>query len=229
MRRLFTLGLLLLSAACLDANDDAGTVLDFNFNITGVDFVAGAADFPAAQAAAVGATGDFRPLPPNISLTAKGLYLSGTGAGGDLFLFLKKRFTGLDPNRTYREAYLSIGYISDYHTGCATGPGPVTVIKMGVTATEPLVAADAQGVLRMNIDKGAGVSKGLYTQAGDIRNGLATCPTPGTFSERATLAQLQSAPLVTDAEGGFWVFIGTQSSFTGAHQIYFTGLRLTLR
>jgi hypothetical protein len=229
MKWTVTPALLLLAAACLDANDGAGTVLDFDFHVTGENFVAGAADFPAAQAAAVGAIGDRRLLPTNPSSTVTGLYLSGTGVGGDLFLFQKKRFTGLVPNHTYQQAFLSLGYITDYHSGCNAGPGPVTVIKAGVSATEPLVTTDAQGVLRMNIDKGAGVSKGVFTQAGDIRNGLALCPGTGTFAERATLAQQQSAPLVTDAQGGFWLFVGTQSSFAGAHQVYFSGLRLTLK
>lgn len=221
--------MLLLSAACLDTSGaNSGVFLDFDFNTSGAGFVAGAADFPAAQAAAVGAVGDQRLLPANITSTVKGLYLAGTSVGGDLFLFQKRRFTGVAANTTY-QATISIGYITDYHDGCTTGPGSLTVIKAGVTVTEPLVVTNAQGILRMNLDKGTGVSKGLYTQGGDIRNGLSSCPGVGTFAAISTLAQAQATPLVTDADGGFWIFIGTQSSFAGAHQIYFSGLRLTLR
>jgi hypothetical protein len=104
------------------------------------------------------------------------------------------------------------------------------VIKAGVLADEPVVTTDGQGVFRMNIDKGAGTAKGLYTMGGDIRNGLALCPgTGGSFAVQATLAQTQATPLVTDAEGGFWLFLGTQSSFAGSHEIWFTRLRLTLK
>jgi hypothetical protein len=229
MRRFLTPLTLLLTAACLDTSAaDIGTVLDIDFNATGDGFVAGAADFPASQAAAVGAVGDFRLLPENLSTTDKGLYLSGTVVGGDLFLFQKRRFTNLPPARPY-QVTISVGYVTDYHSGCTAGPGELTVIKAGVTATEPLVVTDAQGVLRMNIDKGVGVSKGLFTQAGDLENGLPLCPAIGTFASRATLAQSQTTPLVTDAEGGFWLYVGTQSSFAGAHRIYFYAVRLTLK
>ncbi len=228
MRRVFTTGFFLLCAGCLNVEDPSGISLDFNFNVTGEGFTSGAADYPAAQASAVGAVGDLRLLPGPSTSTTKGLYLSGTTVGGDLFLFHKRRFTCLAPNSTY-QAQISIGYMTDYHAGCTGGAGPLTFLKAGVGATEPLTSVNAQGVVVMNIDKGAGTARGLFVQLGDIRNGQPLCPSVGIFAERATLAQTQSATLVTDAEGAFWLFIGTQSSFPGTHQIYITGLRLTLR
>ncbi len=221
--------LLLASAGCLDTSGvDTGIILQFDFDVTGSGFVSGVADVPAAQIATVGAVSDFRLLPPNLSATAKGLYLSGTSVGGDLFLFQKKRFSGLTPNTSY-QAQITVVYISDYHSGCSGGPGPLTVIKAGATGNEPMVTTDAQGMLRMNLDKGTGTAKGGFVQAGDIRNNLSACPTVGTFSERATLSRDQATPVVTDAQGGLWLFVGTQSSFSGAHRVYFTGVRMTLR
>ena len=230
MKRLAALAGALLTGACLSVgNANDGIFLDFDFNAIGSTFTSGAADFPAARAAEVGAIGDTRLLPAAISSTVQGLYLSGTNVSGDLFLFQKRRLTGLTPNHSY-QAYISVEYVTSYQSGCTSGPGPNTVIKAGVLADEPVVTTDGQGVFRMNIDKGAGTAKGLYTVGGDIRNGLALCPgSGGSFALQSTLAQTQATPLVTDAEGGFWLFFGTQSSFVGSHEIWFTRLRLTLK
>ena len=103
------------------------------------------------------------------------------------------------------------------------------MIKAGVTSTQPVVTTDGQGIRRLNIDKGTGITNGgNFLQLGDITSGLAGCPTPGTYSAWGTPVRTQSTPLVTDATGGFFIFIGTQSSFVGAHQIYFTRMLLTL-
>ena len=219
---------LLLSAGCLNTEGTVGSVtLDFDFNspTQGDGWTAGAADFPVARAADVGAVGDRRLLPAAISTTRQGLYQAGTNVTGDLFLFFKKRLIGLIPNTSYKIS-ISLEFGSNLHSGCTTGPGPQVWLKAGVSALEPTSDPNAGGIYRMSIEKGDQSDPGLFTQLGDIRNGLTGCPPPGTLALRATTAQMQLATVVTDSQGGFWMFIGTQSTALARHEVYFNHLTI---
>lgn len=218
----------LLATGCLGAGDlTIRNTLDFDFNEVGADHFGGVADFPQSQAPAVGLLADLRPLPDPLNPNVNALYLSATSVGGDLFMYQKKHWSGLPVGATYRIS-VQLEFATSYHAGCTTGPGPVAFVKMGVTTTEPIPVVDDQGVLRMNIDKGAGPNPGTFVQLGDIRNTLTGCPAAGTFGLRTTTVMVQPTEVVTDLEGGFWVFFGVQSSSPGPHEIYFTAMRLIL-
>lgn len=198
----------------------------FDFNIVRDGWVSGAADYPEAQAAAVGATGGVQTLPAPLPTTQNALYLRGTTVGGDLFLFQKRHFTGLAGGETYTIS-LQVDIATNYHSGCTTGPGPATYLKAGLSAIEPLTFTD-QGMVRMSIDKGVGTAGGDFAQLGDIRNGSGGCPAPGTFAIHTTPLKTQPVALTADLDGGFWVFIGTQSSFPGQHEIHITGMKFVV-
>lgn len=134
------------------------------------------ADYPAAQAAAVGFVGDVRSLPAPLT-TKVGLHLSGTNVSGDLFMYQTRYVTGFPSNHSYN-ATLQVEYASNIHDWCSPGAGPSTFITAGVTSTPPAAAADGQGVLRVNFDKGVGISGGNFTQLGDIRSELTGCLHP---------------------------------------------------
>ena len=218
---------LLATAGCLDVGPST-TTLDFDLTDGGIGgtWVVGAADFPVGRDDDVAVVGERRQVPEAIG-DAFTLYQSGTNVTGDLFVFQKKYWTGLLPQTTYG-ASLQVEFVSNVHSGCTTGVGPGVVIKAGVTVSEPLVEPDAQNVYRLSSDKGSGTSGGVFAQLGDIRNGLTGCPATGTFAVNLTSRIRQSAELTTDAAGGFWMFIGTQSSFLARHEIYLTRVILRL-
>lgn len=221
----------LLANGCLDTGTDSNAqTFDFNFINAGADqaWGLGVADFPVARQAEVGVVGDLRPLPASLGTPGNAHYQSGNNVSGDLFIFQQMYLTGLRPLASFRVS-LQASFVTNYHTGCTTGPGPLVVIKAGMVNTEPRAEPDAQGVYRMNIDKGAGIAAGNFVQLGDIRNGLSGCPATGTFAERTTSRSDQPVDIVTDSFGGFYLFVGTQSSFAGQHEIYFTHLLLTVR
>ena len=87
-------------------------------------------------------------------------------------------------------------------------------------------ATDVQGTYRMNLDKGAGTDPGDYVQLGTIDNGLSGCPAIGTYAVASTSDLRQSVDLITDANGGFWIFLGTQSSYDGRHELWLSQLKL---
>jgi hypothetical protein len=217
-----TLGLL---AGCIHVGPDQNnTTLDFDFTIPQVaaDWIVGAADYPVGNEADVADSGGVRTLPSPLA-TTQALYVSGTNATGDLFVFLKKRFQLVDTLTPYKVA-VSITYASDVHSGC----NPPVWIKAGASGIEPVVQPDASNIYRLSVNKGSGMAPGDFTQLGDIGNGLAGCPSPGTFALRTTTRQTQVLNLISDEAGGFWLFIGMQSSANGErHEIYITDLRLT--
>ena len=221
---------LTLLAGCLSVSPDANsTTLDFDMGVAGqaADWEVGGADFPAGRAADVGLVGEVRTLPSPLPATQTALYQSGTNVSGDLFVFLKKRWTGLLPNTSYAIA-IAVEYASNVQSGCTTGVGPSVWIKAGASDLEPEAVADAQGVYRMNIDKGVQSAAGSFTQLGDIRNGLSGCPSPGTFALNTTGRQRQSLAINTDVDGAFWLFVGTQSTALARHEVYITHIRVTL-
>jgi hypothetical protein len=218
---------LLVTAGCLDVGPTT-TNLDFDLTLDQLNenWFPGASDYPVGQEAAVDAVGDRRAIPAELG-TATALYQAGTNVSGDLFVFQKKYWTGLRPLTTYK-ADLQVQFASNVHSECSTGVGPGVVIKAGVASAEPRADPDAQNIYRFNLDKGTFTTPGDYVQVGNIGNGLSGCPAVGTWAVRNTVTVHQSADLVTDSEGGFWMFIGTQSSVLARHEIFITrvGLRL---
>jgi hypothetical protein len=232
MRRSLVLATAVLGAlaagGCLSLPSDAtATTLTFDFNAVGSNFTLVSADYPGSRAADVNPLGGLSTLPSPLTTTQSALYLSGTNVSGGLFLMLKKYLPGLPPNITYRAA-ISVAYASSIQSGCTTGLGPAVFVKAGAGSTEPLAAADGQGVLRMNITKGTGAAPGDYTTLGDIRNGLSGCPSPGTYAVQTSSMQNQSATFTTDAQGGFWLWVATESTAAGRSDVYFTSLTLKI-
>ncbi len=219
----------ILLVGCLNV-DPATTGLPFDFTLQGLanGWTLGVADLPLARSTEVDAAGGEVHLPSAFSSTGDALYQAGTNVSGDLFLFHEKYVGSVRPNTDYKVS-LQMEFVTNIHSGCTTGSGPLVVIKAGVTSVEPTATPDAQGVLRMNIDKGAGTARGVYAQLGDIRNGLAGCPATGTYAVHTTATVRQTELLHTDDLGGFFMFIGTQSSFVGRHEIYLTSLTLYLQ
>lgn len=229
MKRYSGAAALLLLASCLNAADTTNTIsLPFDFDAEGVGdgWTAGVADVPETELLNVNLAGDLRVLPSPLP-GRDALYLAGNSVGGSIFMFQQRRFTGLLPNEQYDVA-LEAEFATNFHQGCTTGIGPATFIKAGVSLIEPAAEVDGQGILRMTIDKGTGATAGDYAQLGDIRNGAGGCPTPGTYTIQTTIMRTQPLRLVTDAFGGFWLWIGIESTAAGRPEIYFGGVIVSL-
>ncbi|HLB53932.1 MAG TPA: hypothetical protein VJK71_02405 [Gemmatimonadales bacterium] len=221
----------LLSVGCLDVSGTINNSFPFDFSVPGSGIGEGwsvaAADVAVDRVTDVAVAGEYGGLPaPYTAFT--GIQQAGTNVSGSLFLFHKKWIQSpWSPGRTFR-ASIDMSFVSNLHSGCTTGPGPVVVIKAGVSEEEPIATADGQGVLRFNLDKGTGAAGGDFVQLGDIRNGLENCPAQGTWQVRNTVQADQPEVLTIDPLGGFWIFFGTESTFSGRHDIYFIRFRVTL-
>jgi hypothetical protein len=76
---------------------------EFDFSSSDHGFVAGFADYPSRDfdPALYGMVSDHRALPANLG-GAPALFIGGSNRSDDLFMFWKKRITGLPPNTSVR-------------------------------------------------------------------------------------------------------------------------------
>jgi len=95
-------------------------------------------------------------------------------------------------------------------------------VKTGASPTEPMVAADNQGMLSLNLDKGNQSQSGHdAAMVGNVSLPARGRADHGYVSRNNYRAQ-QTA--TTDAEGRLWLFFGTDSGFEGLTELWYTHL-----
>lgn len=221
----------LLSLGCLDTTGSNAVTLPFDFTnpsqAIGEGWTGVIADVPADRVSDAQLVSVFKSLPAPYSVY-NGIEHGATSVNGGAFVFHKKWIASpWVPGRTF-SVRLDMSFLSNIAAGCTGGGGTAVFLKAGLSGVEPVVAADAQGVLRLNLDKGTGSSPGRFVKFGDITNGAAGCPAEASWTPRETQVLSQTETLTIDQNGGFWIFIGTQSTFAGSHDIYLLGIRLNL-
>jgi hypothetical protein len=198
------------------------TIVDFDFSESAQGFTGGFADLPANFGAALyQLVADHRALPANLG-SGKGLYISGTNRSDDLWMFWKKKLTGLKPNTAY-EVVVDLEMASNEpagQVGIGGAPGESVFVKAGASTVEPVAVPDSQGWLRWNIDKGnqsnggkAATVLGNIAKEGDSTNNFVR------LSRTNRSAKLVAT---TAADGSLWIFFGTDSGFEGTTPVYFT-------
>lgn len=165
-------------------------------------------------------------LPEPLNTTEGALKQSGNNRSDDLFMFVKRKVTGLEPNQTY-----ALDIEIEFATNAASGaagiggpPGEAVYLKAGASAIEPNKELDtSDNHFRMNIDKGNQSQDGNdMKNMGDFAN--------GTDDFVYTLKSLQNTASVlatTNAEGELWVIVGTDSGFEGTTTIYYNKINIS--
>ena len=207
----------------------AGSVsLTYDFAESDHDFNAGFADLPQ----------DYVPeqydlfsarqaLPANLG-SGQALFISGTNRSDDLWMYWKKKVTGLVPNALY-DVSMDIELASKYAeglVGVGGAPGEGVTVKLGASTIEPLASVDKDGWLRMNIDKGNQSNGGANLAAvGDVAK-----PDDGTNNYALLHRSNRSANITAtaDASGSLWLAFGTDSGFEGKTELYYTKLGAVL-
>jgi len=166
-------------------------------------------------------TADHRNLPAELG-GGKGLFISGTNHSDDLWMFWKKKLTGLLPNTEY-QVVLDVEMASSVppgQVGIGGSPGEGVYVKAGASRSEPVAVVDSQGWWRMNIDKGNQSTSGAdasvlghISKTGNGTNGY-------QYIYRNNRNTKQS--VTTSADGSLWIFFGTDSGFEGTTSLYYT-------
>ena len=129
----------------------AGTLVrEFDFSSSDQGFASGFADLPEGYDPALyNLVADHRNLPAELG-GGKGLFISGANRSADLWMFWKKKITGLQPNTEY-QVVLDLEIASNVAvgmTGVGGAPGESVYVKAGASQAEPLVAPDSEGQLQ---------------------------------------------------------------------------------
>lgn len=229
IRLLLVCMLAVLSFGC---NDDEDVVLpdnslSFDFEQSAEGWAGGKADFPMDwDEDRLEFAFAHEALPAEVSEEGMALKLSGRNISDDLFLFMKKKVTGLEPNHTYRVTF-QVEFASKYPEqsfGIGGSPGASVYLKAGGSATEPM-PVEEDGHIRMNIDKGN------QAQGGEDMVVLGHIGIPGS-SETYQLIQRDNlqdpVEITTDSNGSLWLIVGTDSGFEGTTTLYYNTIEVEL-
>lgn len=200
----------------------AGTIVqEFDFSQGDEGFSAGFADLPTDfDPALYQLLADHRALPSELG-SGKGLFLSGANRSDDLWMYWKKKITGLEPNASY-EISMDLDLGSSESAGAVGIGGPPAesvFVKVGASAVEPVAVADSDGWFRMNINKGNQSTSGRAAKMiGDIsKESNAGDGYARIFrNNRSVRLSARSA-----ADGSLWLFFGTDSGYEGTTSIYY--------
>lgn len=229
------MSLLLLAAlgfffvACEDDDDDDTALFEFKYDFASSQngWVGDFSDYPVGEETSYELSFTHDTLPTPLDKSKKALKINGNNHSDDLFMFTKKKLTGLAPNTEYTIDF-EFELASNLPTssvGIGGGPGTATYVKAGASATEPQKMADA-GFYKFNLDKGN------QAQGGDDAVVVGTLGISGDafvykLIERTNEEETFKAK--TDAAGNLWVFLGVDSGFEGVHTFYVTKASIRLK
>jgi hypothetical protein len=163
-------------------------------------------------------------LPAPLNATMHGLRISGKNRSDDLFMFVKKRVTGLLPTTSY-DLTIDVDIASCYPThaaGAGGSPGEGVIVKAGATAIEPMKIRVGT-YFRMNIDKDDQTRPGADMDTiGHV--GVSDTTTVYTMIHRSNGGH--PFRVKTDAEGSVWICIGTDSGYEATTTLYYDRVSL---
>jgi hypothetical protein len=212
----------ILCAGCSDGIDNPeAKTFTFDFSTSQDGWLGGFSDFHHIETADYNLIFERTTLPAPLNTSKYALKIGGTNRSDDLFMFVKRKISGLAPNTTYKATF-QVELASDAPTG-AVGIGGAPdglYIKAGAMLAEPDTSYSASEQLYlMNIDKGNQVVDGVNMyNIGTI--GVANNTTQYTLINRNNNQRPQS--ITTDAKGELWICIGTDSAFEGRTVLYYS-------
>jgi hypothetical protein len=201
--------------------------ISYEFKNSAMDWTGDFADYPEEDSLFYELVFKHDTLPGNLNNsegTIKSLILSGHNYSDDLFMFLKRKVTGLKPSTTY-ELLFNVRFASNAPIGAlgvGGAPGESVHVKAGATLIEPRKVLDDNLYYRMNIDKG---NQG--TEGTDMINIGNVGVTPTTTAYTSVVRNNSSSRpflLTTDATGEIWIIIGTDSGFEGTTTLFYTNV-----
>ncbi|MDX9694180.1 MAG: T9SS type A sorting domain-containing protein [Bacteroidales bacterium] len=164
-------------------------------------------------------------LPAPLNTSEFGLKISGFNHSDDLFMFIKKKISGLLPNTTY-QIMIDVSFASKAPTlACGVGgaPGESVKMKAGATIIEP-IKVNTAGFYQMNINKGIQSNPGPDMDTiGHV--GVSDTTTVFTIINRNNF--LHQFTITTDESGEVWICIGTDSGFEATTTLYYKQITVT--
>lgn len=201
--------------------------IDFSFDFTSGDagWTADFADYPVADSAMYDLRSARMRLPLPLDTSRYALMISGINHSDDLFMFIKRRVTGLNPNTTYKLVF-NVEIASNAPTnavGTGGPPGEGVTIKAGASKIEPN-KRDSAGWYIMNIDKSNQTQPGTDMDTiGHV--GVTDTTTVFALIQRSNV--VHPFTITADADGATWLCIGTDSGFESRTTIYYNRITVS--
>ena len=184
------------------------------------------ADYPATDSISFELDRYRTTLPAPLNTNKFALKVTGNNHSDDLFMFIKRKISGLLPNVTYK-LFINVEFASKAPTnavGVGGAPGEAVRMKAGATVVEPLKILDSKGYYRMNINKSNQVSPGMDMDTiGHV--GVSDTTKVFTLINRNNATHLFT--ITADEKGEVWVCIGTDSGFESTTTLYYNLITLT--
>lgn len=193
--------------------------LTFDFTESEYGWTHGFADYPANpdDAALFQLRYAYTNQPAASKLTKPSVMLSGYNLSNDLFMYMKKRITGLRPNTDYTITF-QVELASDLNTSLSESSKSV-YLKAGAIHSEPKSVIEADYYV-MNIDKGNEATAGEDMMSlGDIAS-----PENVTgytlFTRTNSMAQSRYVAK-SNSNGELWLIVGTDASCAGKTTVFY--------
>lgn len=207
--------------ACSEENENETEPMTFTFNFDSNDegWTAGFADYPVGDEEFYELLFKHSTLPATLGETNGAYKISGNNHSDDLFMFIKRKVTGLQPNTNYKVDMLVefATNIPDGTFGVGGSPGESVYIKGGATAQEPDREVDSLNWYRMTIDKSNQAQGGEdMVLLGDFSN--------DTDLEEYVLKSVTNDEIFTatsDGNGEIWLIVGSDSGFESTTTIFY--------
>jgi hypothetical protein len=228
---------LLISCAMDEASSGLELVTHvFDFNESAHDWQAGFCDLPATTYDSTFFELQSGYVTAEIEgAERKALLLSGNNHSDDLFMYSKKKITGLRPESQYiliYEVQLASNATGN-EFGAGGGPGTSVFLKVGASSNEPKSVIDEKGNYILNIDKGN------QSEDGEDMIVIGDISVPEN-SNGYTIISRSNSPLTntdpvdktlivkTNSRGELWLIVGTDSGYEGVTTLYYTSITVVL-
>lgn len=168
-------------------------------------------------------------LPAPLNEDLQSLQIGGTNLSDDLFMFLKRKITGLKPNTHYTiffELEIASNAASD-GVGVGGSPSALT-IKAGSSVKEPLSAF----IPSRNLYQMQNIDKGDQTVAGRDVVILGNVGVKAGQKEYGLISRSnEPKPHIgkTNERGELWALVGTDSGFESRSVLYYKSIKITLK
>lgn len=217
---------LALMTGC-ETDDPSNDNYTYDFNYGGQGWQVAYSDYPAdyEHIEIYELQHGISPLPQGFS--GQGLMISGHNRSDDLFMFMKRKISGLQPSSRYK-ATLKLNLLSNIGIGCmgiGGSPGESVYLKFGYADIEP-----KQDGYYLNVDKGNQAQSGSQAKViGNLATEGANCYATQYKNKTITTSQAQALDFTSDANGNIWFFIGTDSGFEGLTTLYYRSVEIQLK
>lgn len=225
MKKVLFCTLIVMSVAGCSMDDSMGFLIsadasDFSVGLEG--WTGDFADYPtgADDSAFYELRFEYSSLPSNLGSSQKAILLSGNNHSDDLFMFIKKKVTGLRPNTEYIMVF-EVEFASNAEknsVGIGGAPGEGVYVKAGASSTEPRKIIEGD-FYRLNIDKG---NQSFGGKDMVVIGNIAVDSQEYNLTTRSNSNQGGQFIARSNSAGELWLIVGTDSGFEGTTTLYYT-------